>query len=369
VKEIRALTGIRGLAALTVLFDHVRENLTARGLDLPISTLMSRLLLSGGRQVDLFFVLSGFILALIYSTWFEQGINSAGYLKFLRRRVARIYPLHLFMLALIVALVMAAPIVHARLENGADRFTWSTLPATLLMVHGWGFAGPNGGPWNPASWSISIEFMAYLLFPLFLWVTASLRRQRPWLLVLATACAGLALNYFVTWDVAGLGSITRGLSEFTFGCALAGLYDGQLAGWLRSNAGAAVAFLVWVVTYALTRDIAFVIALGVAATLLSLSGTNWLSRFFSWMPVYFLGEISYSIYLGHFLFSSISYRIVSPQWMRTSTAATCLGLILITTFVIVMSTLTYFGIERPGRDWMSGRRNRSDASVPATRSA
>jgi peptidoglycan/LPS O-acetylase OafA/YrhL len=369
VKEVRALTGIRGLAALTVFLDHVRENLAARGLDLPVSTLTSRLLLSGGRQVDLFFVLSGFILALIYSTWFEQGVDSGGYLKFLQRRVARIYPLHVFMLALIVAFATAAPIVHAHLENGADRFTWSTLPATLLMVHGWGFVGPRGGPWNPASWSISIEFMAYLLFPLFLWVTAPLRRQRPWLLVLATACAGLALNYFVTWGLAGLEGITRGLSEFTFGCALAGVYDSRLAGWLRSNAGAVVAFLVWVVTYALTPDTAFVIALGVAATLLSLSGTNWLSRFFGCTPVYFLGEISYSIYLGHFLFSSISYRIVSIQWMRTSTAATCLGLVLITAFVIVMSTLTYFGIERPGRDWMSGRRNRSNARVPATQSA
>ena len=365
MKEVRALTGIRGIAALTVFLDHTRETLAVRGLDLPVPILTSRLLLNGGRQVDVFFVLSGFILALIYSAWFAQGVDSGTYLKFLRRRVARIFPLHAFMLALIVAFVIAAPIVHAHLENGADRFTWSTLPATLLMVHAWGFVDPGGGPWNPPSWSVSIEFMAYLLSPLLLWATASLRRQRPWLLVLAAACAGLALNHFVAWERAGLEGITRGLCEFIFGCALAGLFDSRFAGWLRSNAGAVLAFLVLVVSFALIPDTGFVIALGVAAILLSLSGTNWLSSFFGWTPVYFLGEISYSIYLGHFLFCSIAFRIVSVKWMRTSTVATCLGLLLIVAFVILMSTLTYYGVERPGRDWMSGRRNRPNARVAA----
>jgi peptidoglycan/LPS O-acetylase OafA/YrhL len=123
--------------------------------------------------------------------------------------------------------------------------------------------------------------------------------------------------------------------------------------------------MVWMVSYALTPDTGFVIALGVAAAILSLSGSNWLSSFFGWKPVHFLGEISYSIYLGHFLFSSIAYRLVSLAWMRSSTVAACLGLLLITAFVIMMSTLTYYGVERPGRDWMSGRRERSKAAAPA----
>jgi peptidoglycan/LPS O-acetylase OafA/YrhL len=365
MKEIRALTGIRGLAALTVFLDHNRDNLGVRGIYLHVPTLASRLFLSAGRQVDLFFVLSGFILSLIYGAWFAQTVDSGSYLKFLRRRVARVYPLHVFMLALIVSLVIAASIVHAHIWHGADRFTWYTLPATLLMVHAWGFFGADQGPWNPASWSISIEFLAYLLFPLFLWVTASLRARRPWLLLVATACVGLVSNYFFTFDMAGTGGIARGLSEFIFGCALVGLYDSQFAAWLRSNAGAAVALLVMAVTYALTPDVAFVIALGVAAVLLSLSGTNWLSSFFGWTPVYFLGEISFSIYLGHFLFTAVAYRIVSVEWMRSSTMAMYQGLFLITAFVLVLSTLTYFGVERPGRNWMSGRREGPDTRVAA----
>jgi peptidoglycan/LPS O-acetylase OafA/YrhL len=45
--------------------------------------------------------------------------------------------------------------------------------------------------------------------------------------------------------------------------------------------------------------------------------------------------------------------------------ATCLGLILIAACVILMSTLTYFSVERPGRDWMAGRRDHPNARVAA----
>ena len=66
MNEIRPLTGIRGIAALTVFLAHTQETLLLKGIDLSAPTLIERLLLSGGRQVDIFFVLSGFILTLIY---------------------------------------------------------------------------------------------------------------------------------------------------------------------------------------------------------------------------------------------------------------------------------------------------------------
>jgi peptidoglycan/LPS O-acetylase OafA/YrhL len=73
LKEVRALTGIRGVAALTVFLDHTRKTLAVWGL--------------------------------VYRGWSAQGVDSGSYLKYLRRRVARIFPLHAFMLALIVGFV------------------------------------------------------------------------------------------------------------------------------------------------------------------------------------------------------------------------------------------------------------------------
>src|ERR1035437_9049242 len=116
--EIRALTGLRGIAAIIVFFAHTRETLGSRGLSLQVPTLIQRLFLSGGRQVDIFFVLSGFILALIYRDWFARSITKVGYFAFLQRRFARVYPLHAFILFLVISFVFAAHVLNANTMNG-----------------------------------------------------------------------------------------------------------------------------------------------------------------------------------------------------------------------------------------------------------
>ncbi|MDB6014646.1 MAG: acyltransferase [Gammaproteobacteria bacterium] len=356
MNEIRALTGIRGTAALTVFLAHMQDALIPRGIDLSVPTLVERLLLSGGRQVDIFFVLSGFILTLIYSTWFDSGVSVSSYWKFLRKRLARIYPLQAFMLILIASFALAAFLTHAQVVNGLERFGVASLVRSFLLIHAWGFDGPWGGTWNPPSWSISIEFLAYLVFPLFLWVTAGARRKHRWLLLVATLAFGFVCNTVTYWGLAGIPGISRGLSEFALGSVCAAFFVSDVADWLRSNVGSAVALLLLLVCYALTPDINFGIAVCAAPLLLALSGRNRVSAFFGWTPLHFLGEISYSIYLGHFLFTSIAYRVVSPDWMRSSGWATALGLACIVALVLGLSTLTYYTIERPGRAWLSGSR-------------
>jgi peptidoglycan/LPS O-acetylase OafA/YrhL len=365
MKEIRALTGIRGIAALTVFLSHTHETLASRGLEISVTPLEQRLFLSGGRQVDIFFVLSGFILALIYATWFDEGVNLQSYSKFLRRRLARIYPLHAFMLILILSFVLAAKWTNVAVLNGLDRFTFSTLPQHFLLIHAWGFVGPYGGSWNPPSWSISIEALAYLLFPIFLRVTSTLRRQYSWILLGVSVAVGFAFNAVTHWGLAGFSGISRGLTEFALGCCVANIYMSPVANWLRTNTASLLAFLAFVICFALTPDTGFVIGVFTAPLLLSLSGENFLSRVFGCRPVYFLGEISYSIYLGHFLFSSLAYRLISVSWMRSGATNTALGLVCIVAFVLLLSTLTYYTVERPGRDLLSGRRKSPGAAALA----
>jgi peptidoglycan/LPS O-acetylase OafA/YrhL len=355
MNEIRPLTGIRGIAALTVFLAHTRETLLEKGIDLSVPTLIKRLLLSGGRQVDIFFVLSGFILTLIYSKWFDAGVSRESYFKFMRKRLARIYPLQAFMLVLIVGFVIMATFSHAQVANGLQRFNWSTLPSNFLLIHAWGHDGKGTG-WNPPSWSISIEFLAYLLFPWFLWMTATARKKRPWMLLIAALACGFLCNAVMFWSQGGITGISRGLTEFALGCLCVSILSSPIADWLRSNLGSTLALFALLVCYALTAETGFVIAAFAAPLILALTGQNPVSRFFGWTPVYFLGEISYSIYLGHFLFTSIAYRLVKVEWMRSGPLATGLGLVFITAFVLILSTVTYFAIERPARDWLAERR-------------
>jgi peptidoglycan/LPS O-acetylase OafA/YrhL len=356
MNEIRPLTGIRGIAALTVFLAHTQEALLPRGIDLFAPTVIQRLLLSGGRQVDIFFVLSGFILTLIYSEWFDAGVNGRNYFKFLRKRLARIYPLQAFMLILITGFVVAASLRHAQVANGLERFSFASLPQNFLLVHAWGFDGKEGGTWNPPSWSISIEFLAYLLFPMFLWSTTAARKKHRWLLLAVILASGFLCNAVTYWGQAGFSGISRGLTEFALGCVGVAFFSSGVAEWLRSNIGSALALLALLVCYALTPDTSFAIAVFAAPLILALTGKNRVSAFFGWTPVYFLGEISYSIYLGHFLFTSIAYRLISAEWMRSSPLAAGLGVAFIIVFVLSLSTLTYYAIERPGRDWLSGQR-------------
>lgn len=357
MSEIRALTGLRGIAALIVFFAHMRETLAAQGLYLDVPDMVRRLILSGGRQVDIFFVLSGFILAMTYRTWFAEAVSSGPYFKFLRRRFARIYPLHFVMLVLVLSFVLAAKFMNVSTHYGLERFSFDTLPAHFLLVHAWGFlAGP--GEWNPPSWSISIEALAYLIFPFLIWGTARWAKQSPWLLVIIALIIGFTLNYMTHWGLDGFAGIARGVSEFTLGCLTMNLYGSRFAAWLQTGVGSMAAVLGLLVAFAITPDTGFIIAVATAPLLLSFCAKNVVSNAVSAQPIYFLGEISYSIYLGHFLFSSIAYRLVSIQWMKTGALPTAIGIICIAAFVIALSTLTYYTIERPARDLLSDRRKK-----------
>jgi peptidoglycan/LPS O-acetylase OafA/YrhL len=354
--EIRALTGLRGIAALVVFFAHTRDTLEGRGLHLEVSTLVKRLFLSGGRQVDIFFVLSGFILALTYRHWFAASVSGKSYATFLQRRFARIYPLYAFMLILVVAFVFAAHLLHIPTVNGLDRFDPSTLPAYFLMVQAWGFLGDNPGEWNPPAWSVSIEALAYLLFPTFIWATSRAEKSRPWTVLAVVIACGFLLNTLTHWGLAAVPGISRGLSEFALGCATAPFFGTPMARRLQSRLGSTLAFAALVICFALIPDTGFAVGLFTAPLLLAVCAKNPVSGLLSNPLVYFLGEISFSIYLGHFLYSTIAYRLVSIPWMQTGPLQLTIGLCCIALFVLIAATLTYFAVERPGRDLLRGRK-------------
>lgn len=356
MKEIRALTGLRGIAAIVVFFAHTRDTLENRGISIQVPTLVERLFLSSGRQVDIFFVLSGFVLAMIYQDWFAQSVARSAYGQFLKRRFARIYPLHAFTLLLVIAFVYSAQIFHVHTMNGLERYDWSSLPAYFLLVQAWGFLGNDPGYWNRPSWSVSIEALAYLIFPAYIWLASRLEKGRPWALFLGLACCGFLLNLSTPWGLAGYPGIARGLSEFMLGCATVAFCGSTLDNWLQSRLGSTLAFLSLLICFAFTPDTGFVIAVFTAPLLLSLCGDNPVSKLFSNPVVFFLGEISYSIYLGHFLFSTVSYRLISVPWMQTGPLQLSAGLCFITLFVVTAASVTYFVIERPGRDLLRGRK-------------
>lgn len=166
--EIRHLTGVRIIAAIWVVLYHYQAQVY--GL-LPELKFLAPLTGIGYLAVDLFFVLSGFIICYQYLDRFRDR-SSRDYAGFLWKRLARIYPAHLAVLLGLAALVILSKFTSIKI-NDPQNFDPAGFFLDLFLVRSW--VGDSQG-WNIPAWSLSAEWLAYVLFPLFaltaIWLTA-----------------------------------------------------------------------------------------------------------------------------------------------------------------------------------------------------
>lgn len=347
--QLDCLTGVRGIAAWFVVFYHIRT-----GLADTLGPVTTAFLAKGYLAVDLFFMLSGFVIWLNYAASFEVR-GMAAYHDFLKRRLARIYPLHLFVL--VATMLLAATMT---LTGRADpvRYPWSELPLHLALLQNWGFTTELS--WNHPAWSISTEFAAYLAFPL---LVIGLRLGRWPVLALCSGivalCFGLHL-VMASWGAPTLGvdiprfGLLRCLIEFACGAMLCRVWmmwraRGAVVAPLATVA-AALAALGWAIG-AIAETLAFPLLIASLLLALALGGERRWNPLCS-RPIVWLGEISYSTYLIHFggwtLFKLALVRDAShvPLWQAGLFLALILG----------GSILSYRFVEQPGRKWVSARK-------------
>lgn len=176
-RRYRALDGLRGIAALCVIFYHALWNTHLSGL---------RIVSNAYLAVDFFFILSGFVIAANYS---GKIADFASARAFMILRFFRLYPLHLAVLAGLFAVEVLKFSLRGAFVSDVAPFTGPNSPRllieNLLMAQGLGPESQLG--WNSPSWSIGAEFVAYLLFAAA--AIAGLARRRE----IVAALAGLAL--------------------------------------------------------------------------------------------------------------------------------------------------------------------------------
>ena len=285
--DLRSLTALRFLAAMWVAVYSFWPNLDVGFLPHVVD--------KGYLGVELFFVLSGFILCHVYLE--AAGEKRFSYRGFLWARVARVYPLHIATLLGVGALAVAA--LAAGMSVDGNILSWASLPANITMTHAWGLA-PEAG-WNHPSWSISAEWFAYLSFPLFAWVAWKLR-HRP-VTAIAGAIAFLAGLYAAFGALAGFpltqATIAWGALRivpcFAFGCAL---YLAYRHAPLKAPGLIAITAVVLIVASASLRfpdamTVSMFGALILALASLANDRAGWLAS----KPAVYLGEISYSVYM------------------------------------------------------------------------
>src|SRR4051794_17935604 len=114
--------------------------------------------------VDLFFVISGFVIAHVY---LGKVDNLSGYGSFLQRRVGRLMPLH-WLTLLISILVWTGFVALGKAGAHEPSFTLRCIAETALLLNAMASCG-NGISFSSVSWSIGAEMVMYLIFPIFAW--------------------------------------------------------------------------------------------------------------------------------------------------------------------------------------------------------
>ena len=359
-RELRALTGLRGIAALSVALGHYGIGDLADIL---------KVLYWKNAAVDLFFCLSGFTLCVAYKVASAPRLTLGNYFG---ARIARIYPLFVISLAFMV-LLRGAPWFPSEHEQDLQI---RDFVQQILMVNAWPFFG-TGVHWIFPAWSVSVEFFCYLfVFPA-AFHAAHLGLRMSWKVRAVLAISLMAVStllYLRYWDD---GWLILGLRRwpgtafpsFPYFVPLVRGILGMLAGWLvYFSYCSRDRFWQWATRWA---DLVAVLAIALLicgalkvlpnqwvlllfpALILGLASEGSLSsRLAASKPLHYLGAISYSIYLLH-----IPWRLAFclatgvPQSEVSHRPAAFLALLA---GLILVAGVSYRSVEMPFRGLVRG---------------
>jgi peptidoglycan/LPS O-acetylase OafA/YrhL len=364
-KRIPELDGLRGLAILLVIFCHFGyETNSAAGHRWLFYLLDTGSLAWSG--VDLFFVLSGFLIGGILL----DARNSPNYFKaFYARRVFRIIPIYAVVVGVFYLCVFTG--VPGRMAGSRWLFG-PTVPgyayATFTQNVGYALAKPNFAYWLSSTWSLAVEEQFYLLLPLTIWFVS--RRRLPYLLgfaIVAAPALRLFLNLHFSWG--------RLASFYLMPCRADSLLLGVTAAlWVRHPS-------IWESLKRGRRRLALFCMVMIAGLplFILLKATDptqsfWMSTVgLSWMAVMYLcllllalvysdgwvgsklrnsglralGTISYGVYLFHMPVLGLTFMIFRSKRPWAETPAEHLLVLVATAFTIAAASISWTFFEKP----------------------
>jgi peptidoglycan/LPS O-acetylase OafA/YrhL len=349
------LDGVRGLAFLIVLFHHV---VIFSGIDrgVRLDNLVYQLGDSAWFGVDLFFVLSGFLITgILYET---KGSESYFH-SFYGRRVLSVFPLYygFLVLALVVFPHLLPPDSAQNMVNNQGWY-WLYLSNVYVMLEGWQ---------NPAHlghfWSLAVEEQFYLLWPMAVW---ALDRRRLMWLAIACFLGALALRIVQPFGIDATGIyvlLPTRMDALAAGAFLALVIRGQrgmgvLGRWPLAVFVVCIALLL--AHYLRYHDVGYsrpiertlgytvfaVACASLIALALSASPATWLRRTFSSKVLRFFGKYSYGLYIIHvpivFFLGDFGFRarLMPRLWDSTLPGVVVFG--VVTTLLSVAMALASY---------------------------
>lgn len=330
-REFVLLDLLRFLAALCVLAFHFEIFALKNAPD------AQRHLNGFDAAVDFFFILSGFVIAHSSA---DRMASLRDYGRFLVRRLARIYPLHLLTLGVAISLALGAAALRLRLGT-PERYALEYIPANLLLTQAWGFSDRLS--FNIVSWSISAEWFLYLTFPLWLWLARLLqfRFSIALLIIWFVAIRFLEQRFgLVPWnDRTYQFAMIRAVPTFFLGIALWIAWKDRFSNRecpavIAYTLSAGILVLMWLRVPGEILIAAFA-AVILAGAMAPSSQNNSVSRL--------LGNASYGLYMWHHLVGMILFALLNPR----GTTMTVAVVLIATAAAIIVSILSFRLFEHP----------------------
>ena len=342
--EIIYLTALRGIASIWVGLHHAFTSLQLKSLH--TLNVVSVIAYKGWLGVDLFFILSGFILAYSYQQRMKSFSCQTTY-DFLMARVARVLPAHFFvMLILGVGVFMA--IFSGLYHDRSGVYTFYHYVQQFFLIHGTGLVLPKG--WNSPSWSIGAEMIAYFFFPVIILIF-----HRSWSLL-----KSIAILFFMIISLVIVSWLlykgekfmfdfeltpVRVISEFTVGILLFQIMSsvgskkkGLFLPLILTGTGG-------VLLHPFILSHSFFDFVYLLYFILIILGCAFSARVIRLRFLSFLGDISYGFYLVHSLVIILLNQLIA----RFNFVSEYLVLILVLYFVVSLfcAWILYEGVEKP----------------------
>jgi peptidoglycan/LPS O-acetylase OafA/YrhL len=345
--KIHPLTSMRFFAALMVVFYHTIRSVFPGTF---ASGFLSLWIANWNSSVSFFFLLSGYILAVVYLS--GQGMFDRK--KFWVARFARIYPLFFVTLVLDTPFTVIGRIAKYGLRMSLV-LTGGTFMMHMALLQAW---LPNFRPIDHPNWSLSAEAFFYAVFPFIAPLLWTLRRKWIVLVSFVLYCAGLVLTILSLRTIGSYASLyipLLHLSTFMLGILLARwqLNEGKKWEWTPLRlflifAASVVAYLGVMqfsqyIGYALINNGLLAPVFAVWIWIFS-SSRAWFTRLFSLPWLVILGEASYGLYLIHIplwdLYSALGFEqipLLYPLYIAVA---------------IGLSVLSFNFLEKPARKWI-----------------
>ena len=373
---ITTLTPLRGIAALLITIYHCNFGVKPFLLD------YTKFLQNAAMWVDFFFVLSGFIMCYVYHSYFSIGVTWSKYKKFIGARFARVYPLHFF--TTLWAFLCSVLILHYATSidpASIGEYNLKALPACLFLLNG--FPIFSTFPLNVPSWSLSVEWWMYMVFPFIAPLLLTLKvKGKLWSLmaVLIFYCTvvfyGPPIDSYNKWLFDHLGfmipyiPISKCFGGFLLGMLMYTFFE-RKSGYslIKSDWFFTASMLAAVLAMHFGLTAIVIIACFSFIILSAAYNTGRVKRIFDTPVMQKLGNWSFSIYLVHYpvIYMYFILRLKNdPTYLAQSiflkeqnyTEGFILCAIIVT-ITLFISALSWRFLEMPSRNFLNKAFNRN----------